>query len=523
MGGAAFSQSAEHKFDGNAWWADVKVLADDNMEGRATGSPGLKRASAYVVDQLKQAGVQPAGTDGFYQPIMFRTRQLDESQSSLTLVQNGKAQNLTLGDEAVIGTRVDLAPAVDAQLVFAGYGLRVPEENYDDFSGLDVKGKVIVVFSGSPSSIPGPLASHYNSAGEKARVMRELGVIGYIAVANPNAMDLPWSRIASARTIPSMAIDDEALNDSRGIRFAASWNPAKAEQLFEGSGHTFAEIVELGKDRKPLPHFALAKSIRARTKVIQAKVESANIVGKIPGSDPKLKDEYVVLSAHIDHLGIGPAINGDKIYNGAMDNASGTAAILEVAKSLQGEKLKRSVLVVFVTAEEKGLLGSRYFSAHPTVPSHAMVADINTDMFLPIYPMKSLIVYGLEESGLGDEVSQVAKQVGIKTMPDPEPLLNHFVRSDQYSFIKIGIPALALKNGYEKGSPEEAMVHQWSKERYHAPSDDVNQPVDLSAAATFEEVVRGLAVKVANDEARPAWHANSFFRRYADEQTAGKD
>jgi Zn-dependent M28 family amino/carboxypeptidase len=352
--------------------------------------------------------------------------------------------------------------------------------------------------------------------------MRELGVLGSINVPNPYAMDLPWSRIASSRSIPAMAIDDESLNDSKGIQISAGWNPAKAEELFDASGHTFAEIANLGKDRKPLPHFPLNKSIKARATLIETKVESANLVGKIPGSDPKLKDEYVVLSAHIDHLGIGPAINGDKIYNGAMDNGSGTAAILEVAKSLKGEKLKRSVLVVFVTGEEKGLLGSRYFAAHPTVPSHSMVADINTDMFLPIFPMKSLIVYGLEESSLGDTVAAIAKEDGIKTLPDPEPLLNHFIRSDQYSFIKQGIPSLALKVGFDKGSLEEAKVHEWSQSRYHAPSDDLQQPVDLSAAARFEEVVRGLTVDVANTDARPTWKADSFFKRYADEQTAGK-
>ena len=518
---AAQTQTAP-VFDGNAWWQDVKVLADDNMEGRETGSPGLKRAEAWVVDQLKQAGVQPAGTDGFYQPVKFRTRTLDESESGAELVTNGKPQKLTIGDEIVFSTRVDLAPKIDAPLVFAGYGLRVPEANYNDFDGLDVKGRVLVLLSGTPSSIPGPLASHYSSAAEKARVMRELGAVGFIVIPNPYSMEIPWSRQITARKIPSMAIDDESLNDSRGIQFAASWNPDNADMLFAGTGHSFDEISKLGKDRKQLPHFALNKSITAQAKLIQTKVESANIVGKIPGSDPKLKDEYVVFSAHIDHLGIGPAINGDKIYNGAMDNASGTAAILEVAKSLKGEKLKRSVLVLFVCGEEKGLLGSRYFAAHPTVPAHSMVADINTDMFLPIFPMKSMIVYGLDESSLGDSITEVAKSLGIKTMPDPEPQQNHFIRSDQYNFIKRGIPALALKNGYEKGSLEEAKVHEWTTSRYHAPSDDLQQPVDLQAAAKFEDIVRALAVQVATTDARPTWHNDSFFKRYADEQTAGR-
>jgi len=520
--GSAAQMPTAPSFDGNAWWQDVKVLADDNMEGRETGSPGLKRAEAYVVDQLKQVGVQPAGTDGFYQPIKFRTRTLDETKSGAELISNGKAQKLTIGDEIVFSTRVDLAPHIDAPLVFAGYGLRVPEANYDDFDGLDVKGKVLVLLSGTPASIPGPLASHYSSAAEKARLMRELGAVGFIIIPNPYSMEIPWSRQITARKIPSMAIDDESLNDTKGVQFAASWNPDKADMLLAGTGHTFDEISKLGKDRKQLPHFALDKSIKAQAKLIQTKVESANIVGKIPGTDPKLKDEYVVFSAHVDHIGIGPAINGDKIYNGAMDNAAGTAAILEVAKSLKGEKLKRSVLVVFVCGEEKGLLGSRYFAAHPTVPAHAMVADINTDMFLPIFPMKSLIVYGLDESTLGDSITEVAKSVGVKTQPDPEPQQNHFIRSDQYNFIKRGIPALALKNGYEKGSLEEAKVHEWSKSRYHAPSDDLEQPVDLPAAAKFEEIVRALAVQVANTDARPTWHSDSFFKRYAEDQSAGR-
>lgn len=518
---SAAAQSAP-TFDGNAWWQNVKVLADDNMEGRETGSPGLKRAEAYVVDELKRAGVQPAGTDGYYQPIKFRTRSLDESKSGAEIVTNGKAQKLTIGDEIVFSTRVDLAPQVDAPLVFAGYGLRVPEANYNDFKGLDVKGKVLVLLSGTPSSIPGPLASHYSSAAEKARLIRDLGAVGFIVLPNPYSMEIPWSRQVTARKIPSMAIDDEALNDAKGVQLAASWNPEKADLLFASTGHTFDELAKLGKERKQLPTFALNKSFKAHTKLIQTKVESANIVGKIPGSDPRLKEEYVVFSAHIDHIGIGPAINGDKIYNGAMDNASGTSAILEVAKSLKGEKLKRSVLVVFVCGEEKGLLGSRYFNAHPTVPAHSMVADINTDMFLPIFPMKSLIVYGLNESTLGDAITEVAKGVGVKTMPDPEPQQNHFIRSDQYNFIKRGIPALALKNGYEKGTLEEAKVHEWTTSRYHAPSDDLQQPVDLQAAAKFEQIVRALAVQVANTDQRPTWHNDSFFKRYAEEQGAGK-
>ena len=212
--------------------------------------------------------------------------------------------------------------------------------------------------------------------------------------------------------------------------------------------------------------FALTASIKAHAKVILKDVESDNIVAKLPGTDPKLKDEYVVLSAHIDHLGIGEPINGDRIYNGAMDNGSGSALILDIANSLQHSqtKLKRSLLFVWVTGEEKGLLGSKYFAAHPTVPKGSIVADINTDMFLPIYPLKVLTVYGLDESSLGDMVRQVAQQQGVQVQADPEPLRNAFIRSDQYSFIRQGIPSLAMSVGFQAGNAggrdPQAMAHR---------------------------------------------------------------
>ena len=240
------------------------------------------------------------------------------------------------------------------------------------------------------------------------------------------------------------------------------------------------------------------------------------MVAKLPGADPKLKDEYVVLSAHMDHLGIGEPINGDRIYNGAMDNGSGSALVLDLASSLSRShaKLKRSLLFLFVTGEEKGLLGSKYFATYPTVPKQSIVADINTDMFLPIFPLKVLTVYGLDESSLGDAVRQVAQQQGVQVQPDPEPLRNAFIRSDQYSFIRQGIPALAMSVGYKPGSPEAAAHKKWLTERYHAPSDDLNQPVDLAAAGKFEDIVQALTIKVANDPQRPEWGTDSFFQRF---------
>jgi Zn-dependent M28 family amino/carboxypeptidase len=514
-------QNAQTHFDGKSWWNYIEVLADDNMEGRDTGSDGLRRAEAYIVEQLKMNELKPAGSDGFYQSVKFESREIIEKDSSAALVRDGKSEPLRLGEDVFFGTRVDLAPEVEAPLVFIGYGLKIPEQNYDDLAGLDLKGKVVVIFAGSTADTPAALSAHYQSAGERWKSLRAAGVIGVIAIPNPASMDVPWSRMTANRTHPSMALADPQLNETEGLKLSLTVNPANAEKFFAGSGHTFAEIAAWGKDRKPLPRFPLAVSIQAKAKIEKKAVESANVIAKLPGSDAALKEEYVVLSAHVDHLGIGAPINGDKIYNGAMDNASGDAVLLDVAASLKksGEKLKRSLLFVFVTGEEKGLLGSRYFAMHPTVPANSMVADINIDMFLPLFPLKVLTVYGLQESDLGDMVTKVANDRGIRIQSDPEPLRNVFIRSDQYSFIRVGIPSLSMKVGFDKGTPEEQIVKDWRTNRYHAPSDDLNQPVDLSAAAGYEEIMRGLMIAVANDPHRPQWKQDSFFRRYA--QSAG--
>ncbi|MBS1867831.1 MAG: M20/M25/M40 family metallo-hydrolase, partial [Acidobacteria bacterium] len=216
-------------------------------------------------------------------------------------------------------------------------------------------------------------------------------------------------------------------------------------------------------------------------------------------------------------LGIGEPVNGDRLYNGAMDDASGSAVLLDVAASLKAhpEKLSRSLLFVFVTAEEKGLLGSRYFATHPTVPQKSIIADINIDMFLPIVPLKFLEVKGLEESDLGDRAAAVAASLGVKAIPDQEPLRNRFIRSDQYSFIVKGIPAVKMDVGFLLGSPEQKVFKDWLTNRYHAPSDDLDQPKDLAAAALYEEIVRRLLVDTANNPARPQWKPSSFFRRFA--------
>ena len=255
--------------------------------------------------------------------------------------------------------------------------------------------------------------------------------------------------------------------------------------------------------------------MRANVKFESKKLESQNVVGLLPGTDPLLKNEYVVLSAHLDHIGTGQPINGDGIYNGAMDNASGIATLIETALALQQEKLRRSVIFVAVTAEENGLLGSKYFAARPTVPATALVANINIDMFLPLFPLRSLIVQGLEESNLADDLQAVGNSLQLQILSDPEPECNAFTRSDQYSFIQRGIPSASLKVGFVKGSPEHEIIKRWRTERYHGPADDLQQPVDFQSAADFNRAYLRIVKAVANRNERPQWKADSFFRRFA--------
>ncbi len=523
VGTQAQQQAPNLRFDGNSWWAHVKVLADDNMEGRETGSEGLRKAEAYAADQLGKAGLLPAGTKGFYQPLKFVQRLIDEKNSSAALVCDGKAEPLILGEDAYFGTRVEGSDGeVTAPLIFVGNGLKVQEKNYDDLAGLDLRGKIVVYLAGSPAEIPGALAAHLGSLAERWKTLRAAGVIGTIVIPNPASMDIPWSRMSLNRAHPSLDLADPEFNEISGLQISLTFNPANAEKLFTGSGHTFAEIAVLGKDRKALPHFPLAVFLKARAVIQKTQLESANLVAKLPGTDPVLKAEYVVVSAHIDHIGVGEPINGDRIYNGAMDDGSGTALLLDMAENLKAhpEKLRRSILFVIVSAEEKGLLGSKYFAAHPTVDAKSIVADINTDMFLPILPPKVLRTQGLADSDLGDRAAAVAQSFGGRAIPDPEPQRNLFVRSDQYNFIRHGIPSIIMDYTADPGTPEAKIFKDWLTQRYHAPSDDINQPVDLHAAAVYEEIIRQLMIQVANADARPAWKPDSFFRRYA---TAGKD
>jgi Zn-dependent M28 family amino/carboxypeptidase len=510
--------------DGRHWWSYIETLASDGMQGRQTGSPEHRKAAEYVASQFQQAGLKPAGVDGYLQPVKFDARRIVEAQSSLDLVRAGRAERLTLGEDATIALRSNPADAVEAPLVFAGYGLVVPEMNFNDFAGLDLKGKIVVTIGGGPSTIPGNLRAHYGYATERGRFLEQAGAIGLVTIQNPKTSDVPWPRSSLARLQESMSLADPSLVDMKSIRIAVTVNAAHADRWLAGSGHTIEELLAIVDAGKPLPHFPLTASLKAKVKVERRQVESQNVVASLVGSDPALKNEFVVLSAHLDHVGVGEPIKGDAIYNGAMDDASGVASLLEIARSLGDAKpgLRRSVLFVVVTGEEKGLLGSRYFAAHPTIDASRLIADLNIDMFLPLYPMRLLTVYGLGESDLGGDVRKVAASLKVDVQDDPAPQRNVFVRSDQYNFIRRGVPSVMIAFGNRKGSPEEAIEKAWLTNRYHAPSDDVSQPVDLTAAAAYNRFMTALTAMVANDAARPRWKPESFFQRFTGPQAATK-
>ena len=524
--------AVDYAAEGKLWWAHIQYLADDKLAGRDTGSEGYQQAVTYATTQFERAGLKPMGTSGYQQPVQFDKKELVPAESSLALVRDGQAEPLAMGAEASLSARGDLAAEVEAPMVFVGYGLQIPEAKYDDLAGQDLKGKIAVyVNAGGPVKAPANLKSHYSSGAERWAALRRAGAIGIATIPGgrgPNgaAGQTPAAGRGNAAggrggrgltPQPTVALAEKDLQETQGEQLVMTVTRAGAEKLFAGSGHTFDEIEKLANANEPLPEFPLKGTLRSKAVVKHSELVASNVVGKLPGTDRKLKNEYVIMSAHLDHLGTGRAVNGDSIYNGAMDDASGVASVIEIARIMKatGVKPKRSIVFLLVTAEEKGELGSRYFAAHPTVPAGQIVADINLDMFLPLYALKVIEVQGLAESSLGETVRAAAASYGVAVQVDQEPEQNRFIRSDQYSFIRRGVPSLAFKFGYEPGSPEEKIRRDWVKNIYHKPADDLNQPVDAAAAAQFDRIILSLLERVADAPDRPHWNSDSFFKRFA--------
>ncbi len=488
---------------GKEWWHHVEVLAHDSLKGRNTGTPGHESASRYIAAQFQAAGLRPGGSDGWFQRVSFVETRLDAGRVSVALRERGQWSALTPGVDVRVTPRLATGD-VEAPLVFAGYGLSLPQAN--DLAGLDLRGKIVVHYNGVPSGLSAPMQAH----GTRSRwtAMQQAGAVGMIAIGAPGT----WGT-ATGLGGSTMSLADTDLDDTRGQRIGGAINPALAARLLAGSAIVWDSVLARARRGAPLPTGPLAVALRAALPTVQRPLTSPNVVGVVPGTDPSLRDEVVVFTAHSDHVGTtSGATTADSIFNGAMDNASGVATLIETARALAARGgNKRTVAFVAVTAEEKGLLGSRYFGARPTLGAARIVANLNTDMFLPLIPLRGLFVYGYDESDLADDIDAVVKARGLTVMPDPEPQENRFVRSDQYSFIRQGIPALAFKVGYVPGTPEAETWQRWVREHYHKVSDDVTQPVDLQAAATFNALYAELGLRVANRGKRPAWRATSFF------------
>lgn len=489
-----------------AWWSHVQFLADAQQEGRASGSPGHKRAADYIAAQFRAAGLSPLLPAGYLQPVEFRSRKLLEEQSRVELLREGQAARLDFGADLIMAKVGTSADVVEAEIVFVGYGLHLPEIGHDDLAGVNLKGKIAFYVSGAPRRVPGALAAHAQGS-ERWPSLREAGAVGTITFANPRTSDVPWARAAEMRRLPSLQLTIPELQDGVGNRVSLSLSPAGAEKLLAGSGHTTAELLARIEADQALPTFTLPAKLRAKAVFEETLITSENVAGWKRGSDPKLRGEYVVLSAHLDHLGKG--------FPGAMDNASGVASLIEIAKQLKRKKTKRSVIVLAVTGEENGLLGSKYFANRPPVAKQRLIADFNMDMFLPLVPLKAIMALGLDESDLGDRFRAVAAAQGIPVVADREPLRRRFTRSDQYSFIRNGVPSLAFKFDAAPGTPEDQIMKDWTRDRYHGMKDDLTQPVDQEAAVKFIGILQSAIEDTANQADRPRWKDSSFFKRFA--------
>jgi Zn-dependent M28 family amino/carboxypeptidase len=497
------------------WWRHVQVLAADDMEGRAAGTEGHRRASDYVAARLAEYGLEPAGEDGtFFQAVTLEERAIFADRSRAALVRGG--ENLSLAVPSDLLFRVAGTPPperVDAELVFVGYGFHLPEAGHDDLAGLDLRGKVAVFVDGEPRNLSGALRSHARA--DRGRLLAARGAIGMIELSGWS--DETWSRIVRVYGAPGAYPAEPAMRRIETPFFSAYLNPAAAGRLLAGTGVGVAALSQAAERGGRLPRLALRGRLIATIASESRTIVTRNVVARLPGNDPRLAAEHVLLSAHLDHEGIGAPVRGDAIYNGALDNAAGVGALLDIAEQLRrtGARPRRSLLFVFVTAEELGLLGSRWFARRPTVPRGSIVADLNYDMALPLFPLTGVTVLGADQSSLGADARAVGEAMDLPVLPDPFPERNSFIRSDQYSFIEAGIPALAFKFGFRPGTREAETERAWRARIYHSPQDDVSQRVYREDEIRLHDFMAAIAMRAANADVRPRWNDDSFFRRFA--------
>ncbi len=500
---------------------DMRFLSDDLLEGRGTGTRGYELAAKFMATQFETLGLQPAGDSGtYFQNVQLRSMKADETTTTATLTRAGKEETLVFREDYILhgdAGRADVS--VEAPVVFVGFGVTAPEQAYDDYKGIDAKGKIVAFTFGAPN-FESSLKAHYSSSLVKARNAVLHGAVGVILVDDPMMEQVyPFSKRVRDLAIPEFRWLDkqEQPNDYfPELRCSASLSLAATRKFFEGSPHTSEEVFAAAKAGSPVS-FALPITAKIHTVTHWQDVQSPNVVAKLEGSDPALRDQYLLYSAHLDHLGIGEPVQGDKIYNGALDNASGSAILLEIARafSKMNPRPRRSILFLSLTAEEAGLLGSDYFAHYPTVAKSSIVADVNTDMDLMLWPLQDIVAFGAEHSTLADVIRRSTERMHLIESPDPLAQLVIFIRSDQYSFVKQGIPAVMPSPGFKSSDPKIApfeILGKWEDTRYHQPQDDMEQPgLDFDAATKYARFVFLCGYLIAEDTQRPTWNKGDFF------------
>jgi hypothetical protein len=508
--------------------AHIRFLSDTLLQGRAPGTAGYDIAARYVATELEGMGLHPAVSGKWYQPVPLERAVTDEAASSFALTVNGKEQRLTDAKDYMLSTWF-ATPAgkdkkaesdVDAPIVFVGFGVTAPDQKYDDYAGVDVHGKIIATIYGAPSSFPSTERAYYSDGVVKAKNAVAHGATGVISIMLPE----DWKRYPWEWLVPQIQMGEMHWLNKDGVphdffpqlKGYVLLNEKTAEALFAGAPKTLGQVFAAAKASKP-QSFALPASARIHTVANTTVIESPNIVAELKGSDPSLRDQYVVYTAHVDHLGICPAVDGDNVCHGALDNASGTASLLEIARAYAGlpKPPRRSVLFVFVTGEEMGLLGSDYFAHYPTVPLKSIVANVNIDGAPGAYfPMKDVVVLGSEHSNMSEEVNSAAKALGYDLSPDPMPEEVLFIRSDQYSFVLQGVPAVDVTDGVKSTDPKVNgldVVKKWLVTRYHTPLDNMDQPIDFESTAKGSLMNFLIGYEVAQRPGVPEWNKGDFF------------
>lgn len=490
---------------------DLNILAADDMEGRQTGTPGYDRAAGYVAGRMAAMGLQPAGGNGtYFQPVPLRRYSRSETGNELAI---GGLDALQSGEHFILsgGPRVQ-SGSFEAPLVFIGYGLDI--EGRDDLAGLDLEGAIAVRVYGSPPGIDSEEAAH--SASSLSRRVSERGGLGVMLLHTPALGEIyPWERLVRVITHRSsmtwLSPDGEAETSNANLLVTGYLSPELGRQLLAGQDFDYDALAAAEASEEGMPAgFALGHTAQVSFASEFEDISSPNVIGMIPGTNPALAEQYVVLTAHLDHVGIEETEEegDDEIYNGALDNAVGVASMLEVARLLTEEPTARPVLVVALTAEESGLLGSAYNAAHPTVPAGQLAANVNLDMPVITYDFSDVVAFGAERSNLYPQVVAATQEYGLALSPDPQPEQGFFTRSDQYSYVRAGIPAVYLDLGFGNGGEEaQGIVYE---NHYHEPSDEVGL-IKWDALYRFTGVNYLIARNVANMVERPMWNAGDYF------------